>query len=829
MKSLRFAWRSLTRDFRAGELSVLLAAIVLAVASMTAVGFFTDRVGRAVSAQAAESLAADMVLRSTAEISDEYLEQAELLGLRSASQFGFPSVAQAGSANTLALVSAVSEGYPLRGALRVTDELFGVSRAAVGIPASGEAWAEPSLLARMGVTVGDTIQIGSLSLLITQVLEYRPDQEMGFLSMAPAVLVNLADVPAMNVVKAGSRVTYSQLYAGEGDELMEMRGYLNKTKTEQEQMRGAADASEQITQSISKAQRFLTLASLVTVILAAVATAMAARRYSLKHLDTVALLKSMGATQQFIQNTMLLQLLLITCMTAAVGTLLGFFAQYVLTWILAEFMSFDLPEARFGSGILGLLTAATVAIGFALPHLLPLKTTPPLRVLRHDLPPPALSSAAVYLIALTALTGMIFSIVRDLQLLGYIVGGLIGMSVLAYFAGWAMVRVLTRFRGGVGVAWRYGLANIARRGSESVVQVVAFGLGLMVLLLLGVVRNDLLEAWQANLPQDTPNYFMVNVQPEDWPGISGVLERGLGAAPDFLPLMRGRVSSLKGVPVAEYTLDAPDARRFVQRESNITWTSRLPESNQLQLGKWWSEDYSGSLQLSMEDGMAKMLGLTIGDEVGINIGGEEFIAPLTSTRFVEWDSLQPNFYLILSPGYVRDLPQTYLSSYYVPPDKRGTMKELLQKYPNVTLIDLESVLSQLRAVIDKASLAVQAVFVFTLLAGVLVLLAAVQVTRDERRFESAILHTLGARRRVILQGIIAEFVALGALAGLLAAMGASAVGYLLAENLFDLEYQFDPFLVLFGLAIGGTIVGITGTLATRKAVNEPPVAVLRNH
>jgi putative ABC transport system permease protein len=362
-----------------------------------------------------------------------------------------------------------------------------------------------------------------------------------------------------------------------------------------------------------------------------------------------------------------------------------------------------------------------------------------------------------------------------------------------------------------------------------VVQVVAFGLGLMVLLLLGVVRNDLLEAWQRNLPEDTPNYFMVNVQPEDWAGISTLLEGSLGKVPDFLPLMRGRVSSIKGVPIDDYGLEDPEARRFVRRESNITWTPRLPESNQLQSGEWWTEDYSGSLQLSMEDGMSKLLGLKLGDKLGINIGGEEFVAVLTSTRFVEWDSLQPNFYLILSPGEVRDMPQTYLSSYYVPPDQRGMMKQLLQQYPTVTLIDLESVLAQLRGVIDKASLAVQAVFVFTLLAGVLVLLAAVQVTRDERRFESAILHTLGARRRVILQGIIAEFVALGALAGLLAAMGAGGVGYLLARNVFDLEYQFDLSLVLFGLVIGAAIVGITGTLATRKAVNEPPVAVLRNH
>ena len=828
MKAIQFALRSLLRDFRAGELTVLLAAIVLAVASMTAVGFFTDRVGRAVSAQAAESLAADVVVRSTTEISEAYLDQAASLGLSTVKRLGFPSVAQVENGSTLALVSAVSDGYPLRGKLRITDELFGESWVAEGVPAIGEAWAEPSLLARLGIVVGDSVQVGSIKLLVSQVLEYRPDQEMGFLSMAPALLVNLDDVPAMNVVKAGSRVTYSQLYAGETEDLKQFRKYLKDQKTPQEQVRGAENASEQVTATIERSQRFLTLASLVTVILAAVATAMAARRYSLRHLDTVALMKSMGATQNFIQNTMLLQLILITLVTAVIGTALGYAAQYVLAWVLAELMNFDLPPAELSSGPLGLLTAATVAIGFALPHLLPLKTTPPLRVLRQDLPPPALSGSLVYLIALSALTAMIYSIVRDLQLLMFIAGGLIGMSILAYCTGWALVRSLTRFRGGVGVAWRYGLANIARRGSESVIQVVAFGLGLMVLLLLGVVRNDLLEAWQQNLPDDAPNYFMLNVQPEDWPGISGLLQEGLGAEPDFLPLIRGRFSSIKSIPVDEYVIMAPEAKRFVQRESNITWTPDLPDSNVLKQGSWWDADDSGDIQLSMDDDMAKLLGLKIGDEIGLNIGGEEFILPLTSTRFIEWDSLQPNFYLVLSPGEVAELPQTYLSSFYVPPEKRETMKLLLQQYPSVTLIDLESVLAQLRGVIDKASLAIQAVFVFTLMAGVLVLLAAVQVTRDERRFESAILHTLGARRKTILQGIIAEFVALGALAGLLGAMGASAVGYLLAKNVFDLEYHFDPLLWLLGLGAGAFIVGLTGTLATRKAVNEPPVAVLRN-
>jgi len=827
MKSLRFSLLSLRRDLRAGELSVLLAAIVLAVAAMTAVGFFTDRVGRAVRAQAAESLAADMVVRSTSQINAEYLELAAANGLEVASRFGFPSVAQTESGSALALVSAVSGNYPLRGELLIGDDMFADSERAQGVPPRGEAWAEPSLLARLGIEAGDSITLGSGSLVVSKVLQYRPDQEMGFLSMAPGILINIDDVPQLDVVKAGSRVTYSQLYAGDDVQLKRFSEALKSRLEPTEQIRRAEDASEQITAAIDRSQRFLTLASLVTVILAAVATAMAARRYALRHLDTVALLKTMGATQAFIQNTTILQLVLITLVTAVVGTIGGFFAQYVLTWLLAELMSFVLPPARFSAGLLGLLTAATVAIGFAMPHLLPLKSTPPMRVLRRDMPPPALSATVVYGVALLMLTTMIWAIVRDLKMLTYIVCGLGAMSVLAYFSGWLLVNSLTRLRSGVGVAWRYGLANISRRGSESVVQIVAFGLGLMVLLLLGVVRNDLLKEWQQNLPEDAPNYFMVNVEPDDWPGIERLIIDGLGSKPEFLPLIRGRITGVKGMPVEDYAIEAPEARRFVQRESNMTWTARLPESNELRGGSWWSDEYDGELQLSMEAGMAALLGLSIGDTVSINVGGEEFEMPLTSTRFVEWDSLQPNFYMILSPGIVRELPQTYLSSFYVAPDKRTVMKQLLQAYPNVTLIDLESVLSQLRNVIDKASLAVQAVFVFTLLAGVLVLLAAVQVTRDERRFESAILHTLGARRGVILKGIAAEFLVLGALAGLLAAMGASAVGYLLAENLFDLNYQFDPLLWVLGLVSGALIVGITGTMATRKAVNEPPVSVLR--
>ena len=829
MNSRGFAWRSLLRDLKAGELTVLLFAIVVAVTSMTAVGFFTDRVARAMQAQAAETLAADMVIRSPAPLDERYLALGAEAGLQTAEAFSFPTVAIAGNeGRTLTVVNAVSDAYPLRGNLLVTDQLFGDSFVPDGIPERTTAWAEPGLMARLGLEVGDTIKLGAAEFVLSRVLEFRPDQSMGFTTLAPSILVHIEDVASMDVVRTGSRVTYRQLFAGAPGDIEKFRERISAELGPEERLSTVDDASEQISAAISRAKRFLTLASLVTVILAAVATAMAARRYALRHLDTVALLKSIGATQSFVQRSMLWQLIAIVLGTAAMGTMTGYLAQYLLASLLASLTPFELPQASLVAALLGLVTAATVTVGFALPHLLQLRTTPPLRVLRRDLAPPPLRASFVYGIALLSLITMVWSIVQELKLLLWIVAGLMSMTLVMVLAGWILVRVFTRFRGAGGIAWRYGLANIARRGRESVVQIVAFGLGLMVLLLLTVVRNDILDDWRRSLPEGAPNYFLFNIEPEDWDGISELFAGALGSSPEFLPLIRGRLSSINGVAIDDYNFPNIQGENFIRREANLTWTAELPESNRITAGEWWPSDYDGALQVSLEADFANDIGVGIGDELGFTVGGEKVSAPVTSLRFIEWDSLQPNIYLVFSPGDVRNLPQTYLSSLFVPDENRDVLKTLLKNYPAVTLLDLEVTLAQIRDIIEKASAAVQYVFAFTLLAGIVVLLAAIQVTKDERRFESAILHTLGARRRQILQGIAAEFIALGALAGFLAALGATAIGFALARFVFDLSYQIDPLLWIAGLLSGALVVGVTGTLATRKAVNEPPVAVLRN-
>lgn len=829
MKGFLFAIRSLLRDLRAGELSILLVAIVVAVSAMTAVGFFTDRVGRAIKSQASAVLAADLVIRSPAPIQPSFIDAARELGLETAESMSFLTMALAGDDNVLTIVNAVTEGYPLRGELLVSEAMFEQSTAATGVPEPGQGWGEPGLLGRLNIEVGDVISIGARDLRITRVLEYQPnDAGGGMTNLAPGLIVNLGDVPSFDVIRPGSRATYREMFAGEDEKVLELRENIKAADLGSARVRGIEDAGEQINAAIDRAQRFLTLASLVTVILAAVATAMASRRYALRHLETVALLKSMGATQRVIQRDTLTQLAIVILGTAAIGSALGYFAQGALVVLAADFLKVELPDTSLMAGILGLITAATITIGFALPHLLALKNTAPIRVLRNDLPPPALRSGATYGIAIATLLLLIYSIVRDLTLLALIAGGLAVVALLAVAGGWGLVKSFTQFRGAAGVAWRYGLANISRRGKESVVQIVAFSLSLMVLLLLTVVRTDILEEWRQTIPADAPNYFLINIEPESWPGIETFFREEMDTEPDFLPFIRGKLMRINGAPADEAEFGDPRGENFVNRETNLTWRAELPETNRVEAGEWWGDEFEGEIQVSLEGGLARSLGVGIGDTLGFSVGGEEFDAPVTSLRTVEWDSMQPNFFVMLSPGLVRELPQTYVASVFVPPEKRRLLNRFVRAFPGVTLLDLEVILGQVRMVIERASLSVEYVFLFTLMAGIVVLLAAIQATRDERRFESALLHTLGASRRKILQGIAIEFIVLGGLAGILAALGASAVGYVLAEQIFKLDYTFNPNLWVIGLLAGTVVVGVTGTLATRKAVTEPPVMVLRN-
>lgn len=826
--NLQLSWRLLMRDWRSGELLVLVAALVIAVTALTAVAFLTNRIGQAVEQRAAASLAADLRLSAPSPLADEYLTMAREAGLQTARADSMPSVVFAGDGNALAAVRAVTEDYPLRGTLKTSDRLLAPAMESPSGPAPGEAWAAPNLLARLGADTGTDIEVGQARLRLTRVLNFRPDEGWSFVDLAPTLLINHADLAATGLIQPGSRVTYRHLFAGEADDVRAFKPVLENAILATERLRDIEDASPQIRSAMDRSGRFLNLASLVSVLLSAIAVAMAARRYSHRHRDRVALMKCLGASSKQVFRTSLAQLLLLALLGGLLGTAIGYTGQAGLAWLLRDFIGESLPLPDAAPLWLGLVTAVSILAGFALPDLVQMGRTPPLRVLRHDVDPPPLRYGIGFIAAVVAVLALLTWMIRDIGLVSAVsVGAGLTFAVLG-LAGWLLVRGMQGFRGAAGVSWRFGLANLSRRGRESVVQVVAFGLGIMVLLVLSLVRSDLMNTWQASLPDDAPNRFMINIQPQEVEPIREFLaERGV-SVPRFVPMVRGRMTHLNGEDITQVSFEDPQGERWARREANLTFADEPQAGNRLTEGEWWVAG-TDAHEVSVEADFAREMALSLGDELTFDIAGEPLDVTVTSFRTVEWDSFRPNFFMVMTPTALQGRPGTYINSVYLEPGQERATIELMRAFPAVTIIDLDAVLGQVRDVMDRAAFAVQAVFVFTLLAGLAVLWAAVQATRDERAYESAMLRALGASRQKVLTGVATEFLAIGLLAGVLATGGATLAGYLLATRVYELDYQFNLALTLAGPVLGMIFVGLAGVLATRDVVNTPPVNVLRAH
>jgi putative ABC transport system permease protein len=828
MQVVRFALRNLWRDLKSGELSVLLLALCVAVLSLTAVGFFTSRISQGVRAQAAEVLAADLRLESPNPIPARYFSQSRGLGLKSAQVLTLPTAIFNGDVSQLAALNAVTPRYPLRGHVRISDTPFGVAHITAEIPGRGEVWVDARIIAQLKISLGSQLRIGAASFRLTEVLDYRPDQGTGFVNLAPAALLNYADVEATQLIQPGSRATYAALFAGAPSAVAEFRGYVIATKAPGERLREVEESSRQLNSAIDRASRFLNLASLASVLLAAVAVAMGARRYASRHIDSVALMKCMGASQRFVLAISLIELTLLALSAVAAGALLGYLAQLGLGRLLRDLIRTDLPPASLAPVAIALVTVIAMLFGFALPALLQLKNTPPARVLRKTMTAPPLRYGLAYIFALAALLAILWSLVRDTELVVSVLAGVLAVGFVLTLAGYGLVRLTGRLRGGVGVAWRYGLANVSRRGGGSVVQIVAFGLGLMMLLLLAVVRGDLLSDWRRSLPADVPNNFLINITPEELPRLQNFLKSHGFGQPAMYPMVRARMTAINGTPAESVKLKGERGRGFIEREQNLTWASQLLEDNQLVEGRWWAKEDLGKPLVSISSEYQEALGLKLGDQLSFDVAGEALTVRVASIRKVRWDSFRPNFFLVFPPGLLDGAAGTYMTSLYLTPAQRPALVDLVSEFPSVSVFDVDAILKQIRDIMDRASLAVQYVFLFTLIAGVVVLLAAVQSTRDERRYESAMLRTLGASRGTVLQGVAAEFSALGFLSGTLAALGATSVGWILARRLFALQFTLDPWVWVVGLVCGTLLVGVSGTLATRRVVNTPPIVTLRD-
>jgi putative ABC transport system permease protein len=838
MKVLSLALRMLLREWRSGELGVLLLALTVAVAALTGVGFLVGRISAAVALQASSVLAADLRLVSPQPLDVRYFTEGERRGLRTARSTALLSVVFNGDASQLTNIAAVTDNYPLRGRLLVGAEPFAPGAPARGIPAPGEVWPDSRLLAAVGGKVGGQLSIGAATLRVTRVLIAKPDQGGTFAELAPSLLMNAGDLPATRLIEPGSRVSYSALFAGERASVDSFKTWLTAAKRHGERVRDITDASPQVRNAVERAGRFLTLASLVSVLLCAIAVAMASRRYVHRHLDTVALLKTLGATRNFTLAVSLLQLLVIALAAALVGAALGFVAQeWLLQAIKGLLAVTDLPPAGITPIAIGFAAAIAVLAGFALPPLLQLSRVPALRVLRRDVGPPPLLVVLAFGPACAVVLALIYWVVRDVRLLCYFTAGLAVFVVLLALAGFVLVHLAGRLRGRVGVAWRYGVANLSRRRAESVVQLVAFGAGIMVLLLLGIIRDDLNGDWRRTLPADLPNYFFVNIPPAERDNFIRFVEAQGARTTRVLPMIRGRLTLINGVAVEGARPGRKGERggergrsgedNFATREQNLTWTSELGPDNRIVAGHWWTPADAGKPLVSLATEFQDSLGVKIGDRLTFDIAGETLEVTVASIRKVRWDSFRPNFFIVFPPGVLEGAAGTYMTSAYVNPGAAHSLAQLARRFPSVSIFDIQELLLQVRAVLDKAALAVQSVFVFTLFAGLTVLLAAVQSSRDERRYESAMLRTLGASRATVVQGVLAEFATLGSLSGLIAASGASIAAYFLTTQWLELHYTFAPSVWAIGICGGTLLVALGGWLATRAVVNQPPLTTLR--
>jgi putative ABC transport system permease protein len=821
------ALRLLRREWRAGELQVLAAALLIAVASVSGVGFFTDRMARAMESGATELLGADLLVFARSPIQRALDDEGRRRGLAVARTVSFRSVVVAGARLQLAEAKFVGDGYPLRGALRVADAPFAADRPADRGPPPGAVWVDARLASLLDLAPGAHLKLGNVDFPVARILAYEPDRGGDAFSIAPRVMAHLDDLEATGLVQPGSRVQFRVLFAGSETAIDAFRDWLRPRLLPDQQLQGVRDARPEIRTALERAGQFLGLAALVAVLLSGVAVALSARRYAARHVDSAALLRCLGAPQRRVLEIHGLQLLALGLAACAVGVALGWVVQALLASLLASLIVATLPSPSWLPALQGLAIGLTALLGFALPPLLALRRVPPARVLRRELGEARGRALPATLLAAATVCGLVLWQAQDVRLAGYVLGGGTAAVVALLVVSWLTVKALAGVRERVGVSWRFGVANVVRRAGASAVQVAGFGLGLSMLLLLTLVRSDLLAEWQSSLPPDAPNYFLVNVQPTEVQPLQRLLREGGVATAQLHPMVRGRIKAINGRTADPDDFTNPRGASRIERGFNLSWTSTLKADNHVVAGRFWPPGGPQGPEVSIERGMADALDLEIGDRITFAVAGEEVDAVLTSLREVEWDTFNVNFFIVTSPNVLAHLPATSVTSFHLPPGRRALLLDLVRTFPTVTVIDVDALLGKVREIMDRASAGVEYVFVFTLLAGLTVLYAAVQATLDERRYETAVLRTLGAGRGRVLRGLAAEFMLLGTLAGALAAVAAAAIGAVVAERILQLSYHPDLAIWTWGLLGGAVIVTAAGVLGTWRVISHPPMDSLR--
>lgn len=833
--SLQFslAWTQTLSLWRAGALRVLVFALVLAVAAITAVGFFTQRVETALNQQGSLLLGGDIAISSDHPIADTFEKSAISQGIRTVKTYEFASMVVFGAANQLAEIKVVGPGFPLRGDLTVGQKVDETGKVVKSMPNIGEVWLEPRLINLLNVKVGDVVEVGERKLRIGKILIREPSRGGDMFSFAPRLMMNAADLPSTKLIQFGSRVKYQLLLASDPQKISKYYQQTRPQLSRGEKIEDVRNARPEIKLALDKAQQFLGLSAMVSVILAMVAMLLSSLPYIKQSLDTFALMRCFGASQNTVLQVLTIQTLIIAFFSALLGVALGFIGQFGLAKLAGSLFLDALPPVSSAPVFVGIVASIAMMFAVVLPHAWQMRNLTAMNILRRETLKQASSAQAKFLPAALVMCAMIFWQAHDAKLAFSTILALLLLCVSIVGFSYVLVNLANRLFNLSSKSQtindiKLGVLGLKRRFGLSTVQMIGFSMGLMVLMLLALIRGDLIRNWQASLPLDAPNRFVINIQPAQINGIKQFFEKQKINDVTIFPMVRGRLISKNGQDIAQTQWKDERAKHLAEREFNLSWASTMQSDNKLLSGHWWTPQEHGKPYISLEQDLAKTLGIQLGDKLVFDIAGSPLTLTVTSLRKVDWDSMRVNFFAVTPPGVLDQYAANYISSFHLPMGADMPLNQLVREYPNFTVIDIAALMQQVRGIMQKMSSTIEYVFSFSLIAGLAVLYAALVATREERITEATLMRVFGASRRQVGIAYVAEFACIGLIAAFVAAVAANLLAYYMSEHILNIPFQLNARLAISTMLIAATVIPLVAWLGLRGFLNVPARQLLNS-
>lgn len=831
--NLKLAWSQTLSLWRAGALRVLVFALVLAVSAITAVGFFTERVESALSQQGALLLGGDLAVLADHEIPAVFVSHAQQQGLAVAKTYEFPSMVVTGELSQLVEIKAVDQGFPLRGDLTLGSKLDDSGKIIKAAPASGEAWIEPRLANILDLKVGDPIAVGEKNLLVTAILLREPSRGGDMFSFAPRLMMSADDLAATKLIQYGSRVKYQLLLSGDLKKVERYHARMKPQLARGERIEDLRNARPEIKLALDKAEQFLGLSAMVSVILAMAAMLLSSMPYIKQSLDTFALMRCFGAVQNTVMQILAMQTLLIALFSALIGVLIGYLSQLGLAKLAGSLFVEALPSASLFPVLVGIAASLTMMMAVVLPHAWQMRRLTAMNILRRETLVQPITAQAKFLPAAVVMVAMVFWQAQDAKIAVSTILAMLALCfvvfIFAYgivFLAKAVIRLSPQNK--IASTMMLGVQGLRTRIALSTVQTVGFSMGLMVLMLLALIRGDLINNWQASLPEDAPNRFVINIQPDQIDGIKAFFDAQQIKDTSVFPMVKGRLVQINGKVVKSAQWQEERARRLAEREFNLSWAEGMQSDNKLVSGRWWQSGEHGQPYLSLEQDLAKTLGIKLGDKLTFDVAGNPLTLTVTSLRKVDWDTMRANFFAVTPPGVLDEFAASYISSFHLPLGADVSLNQLVKQYPNLTVIDIAALMQQVRGIMLKMSSTVEYVFIFSLITGVAVLYAALVATRAERVAEGTLMRVFGASRRQVSIAYFTEFVLIAFAATLVATVAANVLAYYISVKVLDIPFQFNPGLAATAMLVATTAIPLAAWIGLRGFLNIPPRQLLNS-